>query len=90
MEFLGSAELIVPVYQIALLLALSTVVMLFGKIKLALLVNYLFTMYWGYGFNRDHLVRAGLDEFGLYTALYFGFGMIIVILAIVGFFTHQE
>ncbi|MBW1769650.1 MAG: hypothetical protein JRJ17_00525, partial [Deltaproteobacteria bacterium] len=52
MEFFMLAELTVPLFHIALLLALSTLALLLGRVKLALLVNYLFALYWGYIFNR--------------------------------------
>jgi len=53
MEFFYSLEFAVPVAQIALLLLLSTTALLFGKIKLALLISYLFTLHWGYFINRE-------------------------------------
>ena len=90
MEFFSSTELTIPLSQIALLLIFSTGALLFGKVKLALLINYLFTMYWGYIFNRGTILGdqiKGLDHF---TFLYFGFGLVIVILAAVGFFVRSE
>ncbi|MBW1740513.1 MAG: hypothetical protein JRJ42_05170 [Deltaproteobacteria bacterium] len=90
MAFLHATELSVPLFQIALLLALSTLAMLFGRIKLALLINYLFTLYWGYIFNRDELLGPNLEKIDHFTAIYFGFGFIIVILASIGFLVHRD
>jgi hypothetical protein len=90
MEFLEKAELIVPLYQIALLLSMSTLALLFGRMKMALLINYLFTMYWGYGFNREYLIGSRVEEFNTFTFVYFGFGIIIVILALLGFFAQSD
>ena len=53
MEFFQTTQLAVPLIQIMLLLALSTVTLLIGKVRLALLMNYLFAFYWGYVFNAD-------------------------------------
>jgi hypothetical protein len=85
MEFFYSTELAIPIFQIALLLILSTMALLFGRAKLALLINYLFTMYWGYLFNRENLLSSGLEGFNSYAAIYFGIGLIVVILAVIGF-----
>ena len=90
MELLQSAELVVPLYQITILLAISTLVLLFRKIKLALMINYLFTLYWGYGVNRDYLIGHRIQEFNMFTLIYFGFGLIIVILALLGFFARHD
>ena len=85
MEYFQNTELSIPIYQIAVLLLLSTFALLFGKVKLALLVNYLFTMYWGYGLTLEYLVEHGYQNVGPFTWLYFGFGLVIAALAIVGF-----
>lgn len=90
MEFLRSTELVVPLYQIALLLVISTLALLFGRMKLALITNYLFTMYWGYGFNREYLIGHQVTDFTLFTLIYFSFGLIIVIFAVLGFFARSE
>ena len=74
----------------ALLLLFGTVALLFGKVKLALLINYLFTLYWGYGINRDYLVGSGFQHVDGYTLLYFGFGLIIAALALLGLLSHSR
>jgi hypothetical protein len=85
MEFLTGKELTIPFFQIAVLLVFSTIALLFGKVKLALLINYFFTLYWGYGLNREFLIGSGLQNLNSYTLFYFGFGLCIVIFALVGF-----
>jgi hypothetical protein len=85
MDLIHSAELSIPVLQIVLLLLLSTVALLFGKVKLALLVNYMFTMYWGYGFGWEYLQGSGFANLDYFTYIYFGFGFVIVAMAIIGF-----
>jgi hypothetical protein len=89
MEFFYSTELSIPVIQIVLLLILSTLALLFGKKKLALLINFVFTMYWGYFLNIDQVTDSGLQELDLYAAIYFGIGLMILILALVGFLRSE-
>ena len=86
MEFLSTAEIFIPVYQMILLLLVSTLTLLFGRTKLALIINYLFTLYWGFVFNRDLLLGHELEYCYL---LYWGFGASIAILAAVGFLIHD-
>jgi len=85
MDLIHSAELSIPILQIVLLLLLGTVALLFGKVKLALLVNYMFTMYWGYGFGWEYLKNSGFANLDYFTYIYFGFGFVIVAMAIIGF-----
>ena len=90
MEFFLSTELAVPISQISLLLVFSTFALLFGRVKLALIINYLFTLYWGYGFNREKLMFSGIEKIDYFTTFYFGFGLLIVILAMIGFLTNPD
>ena len=88
MEFCTSTQLGVPLFQMMSLLAVTTVALLFGRTKLALLVNYIFTLYWGYIFNRD---LVGFPEnVTTFTFVYFGFGLAIVILASLGFLVRTD
>ena len=59
MEFFSLTKLAIPVTQMALLIAMNTIALLFGRIKLALLITYLFTLYWGYVLYREILVVRG-------------------------------
>ena len=90
MESFQTMELSIPIAQMALLLLLSTAALLFGKVKLALLVNYIFTMYWGYGLTLEYLVDNGYQNVAPFTLLYFGFGLVIVALTIVGFLKPSD
>lgn len=90
MELFTSAQLAIPALQVALLLALSTGALLIGRLRLALLINYCFTLYWGYVANLDLFSAGGLTRFNGYTALYFGFGFVIVLLALIGFMTYRQ
>ena len=90
MAFFHTTELAIPLFQVALLLMLGTLALLFGRIKLALLINYLFTFYWGYILNREHLFGSNLEKVGHFNALYFGFGFVIIILVLIGFLAQSD
>ncbi len=89
MDMLFTMELVVPLHQIALLLILTTMALLLGKMKIALLINYIFTLYWGYFFNRD-LFRDYIDEAYPFYIIYFGLGIFVMIVAMIGFISHRE
>ena len=84
MEFLSSTELTVPLVEIVMLLSLSTMFLLFSRMKLALLTNYLFTLYWGFLFNQDSLLGL-VKGSNVFIILYFGFGLSIAACAVFGF-----
>jgi hypothetical protein len=89
MEFFYSLEFSIPVAQVAWLLLMITTAQLFGKVKLALLISYIFTLYWGYFLNREIIVNSG--NHGEYIILiYFGFGIAVVVLALIGFMVKHE
>lgn len=89
MEFWYGTEICVPVNQLVLLLICSTVALLFGKLKLALLVNYLFTLFWGYFVNKELLIGSGNEASSL-VLIYVLFGLAVVFLAVVGFLIHRH
>ncbi|MBU2028145.1 MAG: hypothetical protein KJ814_11095, partial [Proteobacteria bacterium] len=82
MEFFTSTQLAVPLFQVIILLVLSTGALLFGRLRLALIINYCFTLYWGYIINIDLFTGGGLLKLNTFTILYFGFGIVILILAL--------
>ena len=85
MEIFYSTQISIPISQIVLLLSISTMALIFGRLKLALLVNYLFTLYWGYISNQGIMAESMIT-----TAAYFGFGIAIILLAMIGFLTSPE
>ncbi len=89
MEFFCVTELVIPAVQMALLLALNTLSLLFGRIKLALLITYSFTLYWGYVLNREYLMETGPEGMGGFVFIYFGFGLTVIFFALAGFLAHQ-
>jgi hypothetical protein len=90
MEFFTSTQLSIPLIQVILLLILSTIVLLFGFPRLALLIFYCFTLYWGYVANMGMLTATELSKMTGYNFLYFGSGIVIILLAMIGLITHRE
>ena len=90
MDIFYSTELVIPLYQVALLLALTTLGLLFNRVRIALIINYLFVLYWGYWINREAILGKGTPALDLFTLCYFGFGILIVILALIGFLNRTE
>jgi len=89
MEIITSTQLTVPTVQLILLLSLSTIALLIGRLRLALFINYCFTLYWGYVANFDLFIAQGVDKLGGYTVLYFSIGIVIILLALIGLITHR-
>jgi hypothetical protein len=90
MDIIYSKELAIPLYQVGLLLSLGTLGLLFGRVKLALMINYLFALYWGYWLNREVVLGKGVPALDLFTFCYFGFGLLVVVLAILGFLHRPD
>ena len=67
MDILYSTELAIPIYQVGLLMIFSTLGLLFGRIKLALLINFIFVLYWGYWLNRESVIGTGIPEMAFQT-----------------------
>ena len=45
LDFLLDANITIPMVQLIMLMLMSTISLLFGKLKLALLINYVFTLH---------------------------------------------
>lgn len=90
MDFFFSTKISIPLFQILLLLIFSTAVLLYGKVRLALVINYMFTMYWGYVFNREYLRGFGFEKIDAFSLVYLAFGLVIVLLVFVGFSAQRE
>ncbi|MEJ2167529.1 MAG: hypothetical protein P8X90_18535 [Desulfobacterales bacterium] len=90
-EFFTETTLAIPMIQIILLMLISTLSLLFGKVRLALLANYIFILYWAYFFNRDLLLEmGGPDNFQYITVFYFLFGIIIILIAAFSFLFQKD
>lgn len=90
MEIFLDANLVVPLFQVTLLLVLSTLALLFGRIKLALIINYCFTLYWGFFLNSNFFSDQGNLVFNSASFAYLGFGFLVIALAVVGLLINKE
>ena len=90
LDFLLNANLSIPMVQLILLMLMSTISLLFGKLKLALLVNYVFTLHWAYVANRENLIEMGFENFQLVSIIYFIFGLGIVLVAAFAFMFQKN
>jgi hypothetical protein len=90
LEFITDTYLSIPMIQIILLMLISTISLLFGKLKLALIINYLFTLHWAYISNRDSLMTMDLEHFGLISTIYFVFGIGVVLVAAFAFMFQKS
>lgn len=88
MNFFHSTQLTIPLFQMTLVLVLSTLALLFGRPMLALFTNYVFFMHWGYISNRAIIFGSDLAKMDCFHSLYFGFGAAVVFLVMVGFIMH--
>jgi hypothetical protein len=89
MEFFQTNELAVPLVQMLLLLGLSTVCLFLRRVKLGLLINYLFALYWGFLCNQEFLASHTSDGV-LLPILYFGVGIALVVIAVISFFSEGK
>jgi len=90
LEFLSDVTVPVPMIQIIMLMLISTVSLLFGKLKLALMMNYIFTLHWAYVANRDSLMDLGFEKFEMVTSLYYLFGIGIILVAAFAFLFQKK
>jgi hypothetical protein len=88
-EFLYTSETFIPIWQIMLLLLFSTMSLVSGRVKLGLLINYLFTLYWGYIANRDYIF-AEFEQAEQIASVYFGIGIALAVLAALGFLMQKD
>ena len=89
LEFFTDTKIVIPITQIILFLSISTLALLFGRAKLALMTNYLFALYWGYLCNLE-LYTDLFQEAEYMVYVYFGFGIAVAVMALVGFMWHPS
>jgi hypothetical protein len=90
MESLFAGAMSVPTYQIMFLLAVMTVALLFGFLKMGLFLCYVFMFYWGNMFNIRSIFDSTDPNVTAISFLFVGFGLIIVFLAMLGFLLNKE
>jgi len=81
LSYLTEVTISIPMIQIVLLMSISTLSLLFGKLRLALLINHVFILNWAYILNREFLMGMGPERFQYISVVYFIFGILIVMVA---------
>ena len=84
MEALSSTTTTIPIIQIVLLILFGTVALLFGRQKLALLTNYLFVFYWGFGVNLENQAASSPNISVWFPSSYIIFGSVFIIFCLIG------
>lgn len=91
MESLLDMTVTVPLVQLAVLLTIGTLVLLVGMTRIALVVHYVFLFFWSYILVDNADVIRELSEHAVqYVVLYYGFGLLIIVLAFAGLLRHKE
>lgn len=90
MDLTFTTPITIPLFEIMLMMMLTTLALLFGRLKLGLLINYCFTIYWGYILNMDIFTDKGGMLLNSFTYMYLGFGFILLLLTILGFYTQGD
>ncbi len=89
MDFLLNPDSTIPVLQVIWLLSMNSIFLLLRRIKLALVTNYIFSLYWAYTFTQDYVFGpAGNLRFR--PLLYLGAGAGVLVIALVSFLFQEE
>jgi len=89
MDFFMYTDFQISASQIMLEILLSSLALLFGRVKLALLVNYMFVFYWGFISNQVILYDRARETAPMSLYIYLSFGLFIVILSLIGFLREE-
>ncbi len=89
MGFFQTTELAVPFGQMVLVLIISSACFLFRRVRMGLLINYLFTLYWGFLCNGD-LIASHSSNAVLLPTMYFGLEIALVVIAVIAFFSKGQ
>lgn len=85
MDLFSSTLITIPFGQLFLLIVTSTLLLLFGSYKFALLANYMFTFYWGFNANFKDADIISVQNFPVFSLVYLGFGSMVVMLVLFSF-----
>jgi len=82
-------ELVIPAWQMALFIVTISVFMLIQRIKLTLIITFLFTFYWAFFLYWGDVI-ASFAKFPLVAALYLVSGVIYVVLTLIAFYRETH
>ncbi len=87
-EVFKSTEIVIPFGQAFLYISLISILMLFGKLKFALITTYLFSCYWGFVLNANYFISK-TGGIGSTLFIYGFFGFLMLALTIYSFFFQE-
>ena len=90
MDVLFSTEISISLFQIMALLVLSTMALLYGMTRIALFINYVFILYWGYLANFDKIYDSQFQNVSGLSGYYVFFGFLIILLATVALLVNND
>jgi hypothetical protein len=90
MDDFYSIQLVVPVYKIMILLTIITIALLFGYLKLGLFFTYICVFSWGNVFSIRSVFENANPNLSANSFLYIGFGLFIVLFAMIGFLSNKN
>ena len=82
-------ELVIPAWQMALFIVTISVFMLIQRIKLTLIITFLFTFYWAF-FLYWGDVLASFAKFPFVAAVYLVSGVIYTVLTLIAFYRETH
>jgi len=86
---LGTVNLPIPAWQMALYIGLMSLSIIWRKTKCCLLMTYIFVFYWAYyRFSRDLLKVAYTDTTA--ESAYIGFGLVLITFTLVALFYEER
>lgn len=86
---LGSVNLTIPAWQMALYVGLIAFYMIWGRVKCCLLTTYGFAFYWGYYlFSHDFLTAARGSTSA--ESAYLGFGLALIAFNLIALFYEER
>ncbi len=90
METIMSTIVEIPMSHIAVVLMISTIALLFGRIKLALFINYCFIVYSGHLWDVALFSEVNETKLNTSAFVFMGFWIMTVLLAAVSLAFHKE
>jgi hypothetical protein len=88
-DILSTVEIGIPLYMVISYVAIISLCLLLARIQLGLAVSFLLVFYLGYFYNRTLLLET-VKGSSLGTVTYTVLGFVIIILAIISFFSSPK
>ena len=81
-------EMVIPVNQMIVFVALITFCFLFSRFRLGLSITFCFTFYWGFIYNKD-MFFSDLEGSSPFLVFYFVSGFLLIVFALYSFLAEE-